>query len=423
MNTLAVPNAPALAAEARAAAGPAGEPRVVFVIPNLARMGADFSPIVRALAAEGVASAVYAPPPSGRPEDGWDGAHAVDTFLSRFPQGTQLHTQPFDRLRLRAGGVLRTAAQAFRMADRYPDAVFILIGQLPVAFCGPPLRLRGRRCIFLLCGLGSAFGGSTPRMRAAGRVLLRLYRFLCAGEGTRIITHNHEDRAFLADRLRLDPARITVTGGCGIDPEVFPYLPPTEPAEKKVVYAPMRLLKEKGVWDAVGASRILRERGVDHELWFSATIDPGNPSSLTEADVERIRRENPQIRFVGWHPSTLPLYRAAHVVCIPTAYREGLPTVVLESAACGRPMVASDNVGCRDFVEDGRTGLVVPTGAPEALADALARILADGALAERLRAEAHRRFLDGFTKDEMVRRTLRVLGELGMDLPGARAAA
>jgi len=394
---------------------------VVFVIPSLARMGADFSPIVNALADAGVAAAVYAPPPSARMEEGWDGAHAVDTFRSRFPAGTALHTQPFDRLRLRPGGVLRTAAQAFRMADRYPDAVFILIGIHPIVFCGPALRLRGRRCIFLVCGLGSMFGGGSAAKRAAARVLLLLYRALFSGPRSRVITHNHEDRAFLASRLRLDPAHISVTGGCGIDPGVFPYLPPTEPAATKIVYAPMRLLKEKGVWDAVGASRILRERGVDHELWFSATIDPGNPSSLTDRDVARIGRENPQVRFVGWHPSTLPLYRAAHVVCIPTRYREGLPTVVLESAACGRPMVATDNVGCRDFVEDGRTGLMVPTAAPEALADALERVLASPALAERLREAAHRRFLAGFTKAEMVRRTLRVVGELEAGRPGARA--
>jgi glycosyltransferase involved in cell wall biosynthesis len=420
-------NAPAVSAAPRTAAAPAataaapGEPEVVFVIPSLARMGADFSPIVHALAAEGVASAVYAPPPSARMEDGWDGAHAVDTFRSRFPAGTALHTQPFDRLRLRPGGVLRTAAQAFRMADRYPDAVFILIGIHPIVFCGPALRLRGRRCIFLVCGLGSMFGGSSVGTRARARVLLRLYRALLSGPDSRVITHNHEDKAFLARRLRLDPAHITVTGGCGIEPGVFPYLPPTEPAETKIVYAPMRLLKEKGVWDAVEASRILRERGVNHELWFSATIDPGNPSSLTDEDVARIGRENPQVRFVGWHPSTLPLYRAAHVVCIPTRYLEGLPTVVLEAAACGRPMVATDNVGCRDFVEDGRNGLMVPGGAPGALADALGRILADPVLAERLREEAHRHFLAGFTKDEMVRRTLRVLGELGVNLSGARA--
>jgi glycosyltransferase involved in cell wall biosynthesis len=156
-------------------------------------------------------------------------------------------------------------------------------------------------------------------------------------------------------------------------------------------------------------------------MWFSCGVDPGNPSSLGEAEVRAIEAANPSVRFLGWHPSTVPLYQAAHVVCVPTRYREGLPTVLLEAAACGRPIVATDNVGCRDFVQDGRTGVMVPPGSPAALADALARVLADEPGARRLADEAHRHFLAGFTKDEMVRRTFGVLRELGLALPGEDA--
>lgn len=417
--------APAAAPRPARGAGdePRGDPRVIFVVPSYARFGADFGALARGLARAGIPAAVYAPPHASQAGSGWDGPEADETFRAVFPPGTSLRTVPFQRLRPRPADLLRASAQFHRLADRHPDALFVLWTLLPIVFCGVPPRLRGRRCVFMVTGLGSAFGGETVKMRMAARVLLRLYRFLFSGPRSRVILHNHEDRDFLAARLRLDPARFTVTPGCGIDPEEFPYLPPAPPAKTKIIYAPLRLLKSKGVWDAVEASRILRERGVDHEMWFSCAVDPGNPSSLTAEEVRRIERENPAVRFLGWHPSTLPLYRAAQAVCVPTRYREGLPTVILEAASCGRPVVATDNVGCREFVEDGRTGLMVPPGSPRALADGLARVLEDEALARRLSAEAHRRFLAGFTKDEMVRRTFAVFRELGLDFPPAPRGA
>jgi glycosyltransferase involved in cell wall biosynthesis len=156
-------------------------------------------------------------------------------------------------------------------------------------------------------------------------------------------------------------------------------------------------------------------------MWFSSSVDPGNPSSLTQEEIEQVQQNSLSTRFVGYQPSLLPLYQSSNVVCLPTRYREGLPTALLEAAACGRPIVATDNVGCREFVENGRTGLMVACGSSTELAGALARLLTDDVLAERLRRNAYDRYRAGFTKSAMLATTIEVMRDLGLQVPPCQA--
>jgi glycosyltransferase involved in cell wall biosynthesis len=247
------------------------------------------------------------------------------------------------------------------------------------------------------------------RRHLAGRAKLFFWRYRAV-------------RRYLVDYLRIDPDHITITPGCGVDPDEFPYCEKFVPKPRKVILVPVRLLREKGVFDAAAASDVLRRRGVDHEMWFSCAPDEGNPSSLTRQDIEAIEQNSPCVKFIGYQPSLVPCYQACDIVCVPTKYREGLPTALLEAAASGRPIVTCDNIGGREFITDGETGFIVPPGAPVALADAIERLIRDQQLADRLRRNAFRHFHKGFTKDVMVTRTLAVFRDLGMAVPSGMPA-
>src|SRR5262249_6755211 len=96
------------------------------------------------------------------------------------------------------------------------------------------------------------------------------------------------------------------------------------------------------------------------------------------------------------------VWRENHVAML-LSYREGLPKALVEAAAAGRPIVASDVTGCREVVRDGIEGLLVPLGDVEAAAQALVRLAGDPALRARLGAAAHTRFIERFTEDAVVR--------------------
>ena len=103
--------------------------------------------------------------------------------------------------------------------------------------------------------------------------------------------------------------------------------------------------------------------------------------------------------------------RSAHVVCLPS-YREGLPKVLLEAAACGRPMIASDVPGCREIAIHNETALLVPPRDAAALADAMQTLAGDPQLRQRLGQRAREVVCSNFTIEHVNAQTIEIYREL-----------
>jgi glycosyltransferase involved in cell wall biosynthesis len=389
---------------------------VTFFVHLVPRFVTDFGAVVRYLVSQRIFATIYSLETGKGSAAGWAEPAIEARHLASVPKAAVLRWLPLDRERLRLTGLLRTCRIAVSLARRGAGTVFVFWTVIPILVCGLPFRLLRRPCVFLVTGLGSTFSSGGTWYRLLRPIVTRMYAYLFSGRLSRVIVHNHEDKDFLC-RLGIPASHVAVTPGCGVDPAEFPFATELPRNSRKIILVPVRLLREKGVLDAARASSLLLEKGIEHEMWFSSSVDPGNPSALTPDEIRHMQEGSPSIRFVGYQPSLIPLYQASDVVCIPTRYREGLPTALLEAAACGRPIIATDNVGCREFVRDGETGLMAPCGSPPHLADALARLLLDEPLAERLRRNAYARFRSGFTKAAMVAITIDVMRELGLDVP------
>ncbi len=153
------------------------------------------------------------------------------------------------------------------------------------------------------------------------------------------------------------------------------FTPLPEPDGTPVILMASRMLWDKGVGELIAAARLLKARGYDFRLVLAGSTDEGNPSSVSGDQLERWAEE-PFIEWNGYAEDMLGMYASSQVVVLPS-YREGLPKSLVEAAACGRPLVATDVPGCREIVHHGINGLLVPLGAVEELADALATLLGD----------------------------------------------
>jgi glycosyltransferase involved in cell wall biosynthesis len=163
-----------------------------------------------------------------------------------------------------------------------------------------------------------------------------------------------------------------------------------------------RLLSDKGVFDLIAAARTLRHRGRAVEIRLAGDRDPSNPNSLTEADIAAIRREG-VVTLLGRRTDIAALWRQAHIAVLASTTGEGLPKSLLEAAASGVPIVTTDVPGCRDLVPKGRTGILVPPGDPDALADAL-DCLAEKPSARRSMGIEARQMVEAEFSDAVVRR-------------------
>ena len=285
--------------------------------------------------------------------------------------------------RRRGDGLFGALAAIFAIARLYraerPD-ILHHVALKPVLFGALARRLAFPRernapaVVASVMGLGSGFSSREWRARLL-RPALRFALSLAAGARSgRVIVENGEDRARLAG-FGAAPERVLVICGSGVDTTRF--APQPEPEEEGVTLALVaRMLREKGVLDAVEAVSSLRARGFEVRLLLAGPTDPDNKGSLSEEALKALSKE-PGILWLGPVADVRTVWRRAAIALLPSTYGEGLPKALLEAAASARPIIASDVPGCREVVRHGETGLLVPPGDAKALVAAIAELAGD----------------------------------------------
>jgi glycosyltransferase involved in cell wall biosynthesis len=249
-------------------------------------------------------------------------------------------------------------------------------------------------CINAFIGLGYTFTSKSIKARSVGWFVSALLRLLIGRKGSIALVQNGDDRAALIS-LGIAEQHIALIFGSGVDVKRFTPLPePTGPVTFGFVG---RLLDDKGIRTLVAAHRLLRKRGLDVRLLIAGTPDPANPASVTDAEAASWNGD-PGTACLGHVDDIAGLWARAHVAVLPSR-REGLPMSLLEAAACGRAMIASDVPGCREIVLHEQTGLLVPVDNATALADAMERLAKATELRARYAAAARNLVIDRFSAD------------------------
>jgi glycosyltransferase involved in cell wall biosynthesis len=298
-------------------------------------------------------------------------------------------------------GALRAISEIARLyrAER-PDLVHH-IALKPVMFGGIARRLAfagmpdAPIAVDSVMGLGSGFSHTSVAARLRRPALGIALRMAAGGDRDWVVVQNPEDRAALV-ALGTDPQRILLIRGSGVDSSRFVALP--DPAGTTVTVALVsRMLRDKGVLDAVAAIRLLRARGLPIELLLAGPTDPDNRGSLSAEQLLSLTTE-PGVEWLGPVADVRVVWRRAAIAVLPSTYGEGVPKALLEAAACARPIVASDVPGCREVVRSGETGLLVAPRDVGGLAAAIAALAGDparrGAMGNAGRALIERDFAE-----------------------------
>jgi len=259
-----------------------------------------------------------------------------------------------------------------------------------------------------LTGLGFVFTSQRLSARTLRILVIPLLRFLLRRKNTHVILQNRDDMEMLVSGGFLNPDQVTLIRGSGVDTETF--RPHPEAEGPPVVMLVARILRDKGVEEFVEAARQLCKDGIQARFVLVGGIDRENPSAVTKKMLEQWQKGG----FIEWwgRRGNMPeVYHQAHVVCLPS-YREGLPKVLLEAAACGRPIVATNVPGCREIVVDGDNGLLVPARDVDALADALKKLIGRPEMRKQMGAKGRALVEREFSEEKIVRETLELYGRL-----------
>ena len=229
-----------------------------------------------------------------------------------------------------------------------------------------------------LTGLGTLFIGEA-RVSGTTRKLVRLaLQGLLKGKRSKTVVQNPDDRAFVLD-LGVPPENIVLIPGSGVDTDYFTPLP--EPPPPVTAAYVGRMLADKGVFTLIDAMSRLQAKGTKLQLLLAGDCDKENPGSLAPEQLREFANTI-GINWLGHVADIRDVWRRAHFAVLASR-REGLPKSLLEAAACGRAMVATDAPGCREIAIEGETALTVPIDDAPALADAMAKLAGDAALRQR----------------------------------------
>lgn len=279
----------------------------------------------------------------------------------------------------------------------------------PTLYGGVAARLAGVPAVVsAVTGLGYLFVSRNAKTVLLRRSVTSAYRLALRHPRSRVIFQNPDDLAFFEERRLIRPRQAVLIRGSGVDMAAF--APGAAPAGPPVVLLAARMLWDKGVGEFMEAARTLRGKGVAARFALAGDTDPANPAAVPPSRLEAWRASG-LVEWWGHRTDMAEAFNGAHVVCLPS-YREGLPKVLIEAAACGRPLVTTDAPGCREIVQHGVNGLLVPVGDAAALAAALQRLIDDPALRQRMGEAGRELAAKEFSLDKVIGETLTVYRDL-----------
>lgn len=340
--------------------------RTIAVIANDAFSLVNFrGPLIAEMASRGVRVIAMAP-------------HFTPELRERVCQlGAQSREIPLDRIRL---APLRDLVGAIRLAqilrkENVTDTFSyflkpILIGNIAAFLAGVPRRTS------LVAGLGYVFTDVGPGKASLRKRVLRRCIELALGLAfslsRQVFLQNEADRAYFVDRKLLAARKAVLVAGTGVDIDHYHFAPLPQGKFRALFVG--RLLREKGVRELIAAARILRDEGADCTIALAGGID-SNPGALAEKEI-RQSVDDGLCEWLGNLSNLRPELERSHVFVLPS-YREGKPRSTQEALAMGRPVITTDTVGCRETVDPGVNGWLVPVGDAPALARAIADSMTD----------------------------------------------
>lgn len=330
--------------------------------------------------------------------------------------GLRLLPLKFDRRRIGLLGEMRTLLDVWKVYRAKPYDLIHQIALKPLLYGTLAALITRRRAIVNApVGMGYVFTSADAKARLLRLPLRLALRFLLNPRGSAVIFENRDDLETLvrSGDVRRDAA--VLIRGAGVDLDRFRATP--EPDGTPVVILTGRMLWDKGIGEYVEAAQRLRDRGIAVRFQLVGGSDPLNHAAIAEEQLRRWHDDG-VIEWLGRRQDVPQLLAASHIVCLPS-YREGLPKSLLEALAAGRPIVTTDVPGCREVVQHGRNGLLVPARDAGALAEALATLLADRERRRAMGTEGRRMAEEEFSTERVCAETLAVYDKLHRRAPAA----
>jgi glycosyltransferase involved in cell wall biosynthesis len=277
----------------------------------------------------------------------------------------------------------------------------------PVMYGGIAAHLTGIPAVVsAMSGLGYVFIGDSPKQKILRQIVKPALKLALAGKKTRMIFQNPDDQQRFIEMSVIQADKTVLIRGSGVDTTLF-YPQPEAPGLPVILFAG-RLMWQKGIGEFMQAAKQLKGQA---RFVIAGYAEPTSPSAVSEAQLQAWQQAG-LVELLGNRSDMPEVFAMAHIVCLPSTYGEGVPKVLIEAAACARPIVTTDTPGCREIVRHDENGMLIPPGNTAALITALQTLIHDAALRQRLGARGRDIVEHNFSLERVVQATFAVYDTL-----------
>ena len=256
----------------------------------------------------------------------------------------------------------------------------------------------------MITGGGYAFIAKSLKARVIGAIVKTLYRFGLK-KATHVIFQNPDDLNEFCDRKLVKREKCSFVNGSGVNLEKFEKAPFSEQTS---FFMLSRLLKSKGVCEYLEAAKIVKKQYPSTKFYILGKYEFEMQDAVDKDYVEQFISDGIIERFEETS-DVRPYYTMCSVYVLPS-YREGTPRTVLEAMAMGRPIITTDTQGCRETVEDGKNGFLVPIKNAEAVADKMIWFIEHPESIQTMGEESLRLVNDKFDVNKVNDSMIRIMG-------------
>jgi glycosyltransferase involved in cell wall biosynthesis len=309
-------------------------------------------------------------------------------------------TSPIDDLRL--------LCRYFSLLRELKPRAFLGFTIKPNIYGSLAARLTGVPVINNVTGLGMVFT-KPGSLRALVSVLYRL----AFRKSHRIFFQNPESRELFVSRKIVDASQTVLLPGSGIDLDRFAPASTKRRSRTKFIFLlASRLIWQKGIGEYCEAARRLEAHYPDLEFQLLGSIErKPNKGAIPRDQIEEWQRNG--LKYLGSADDVRPLLEEADCIVLPSYYPEGVPRVLIEAAAMGKPIITTDAPGCRDVVENEATGFLCEPMSVDSLVVAMTRMLAlDSDVRTQMGSRARQKMEKEFDERIVHRAYLEAVGQL-----------
>lgn len=325
-------------------------------------------------------------------------------------EGITFHASPLKRGKSSLKSEVKYIIHLYQLYKEYNFDVIHHVTIKPVLFGGIAARLaKVKSVVCAISGMGYIFINQGIKASIVRKLVIVGYRFAFKQQRLCAIFQNEDDRSIFLENHIVNKRDTVLIKGSGVDLKLFSAatLPPTD---NIYVTLPARMLWDKGVGEFVKAARLVKQETSHIIFQLAGGIDTENPAGIPEEQLKAWQEEG-VVSWLGHRTDMADIFTQSHIVCLPS-YREGLPKALIEAMGCARTIVTTDVPGCREVIEHGVNGHLVPVKNASKLAESILLLAKNPKMLDEMGRNSRKKAENEFSVDMVIEKTLDVYKRL-----------